>query len=147
MPRPSSQAIFPHLQTKEAERLKQERIAKYTEKKAKSKSQMTSDRDQNPLLFSIWFSILFYSTEPQLIAKSNIILDIKPVGYMCCNLAVFVCLFVFVFTFACYCYSLCKIYIDKWTEWSLIWSFIVQVIRIRSIITDRHQTTQSPLTN
>lgn len=56
-----------------AEKLKQERLAAYAAKKSKSKCPKTSD-----FLISMCYIVLLIFVEPATIAKSNVILDVKP---------------------------------------------------------------------
>lgn len=104
-------------QEEEKERVKEIRLKMYAEKKAKSES-------QNIVAFSkdIWTNmfkqttVFLYNSEPVVVAKSNIILDVKPVRKF--TSAVWEEFSMFLFTYECTTLILCYFAIlVGWRNW------------------------------
>ena len=57
----------------EEDEQRQERLAKYAEKKDNSESLLS-------MMTLVWMMCCMCNTEPQVVAKSSILLDVKPVG-------------------------------------------------------------------
>ena len=62
--------LFASEDDEEIDEIKQERLQKYAEKKAKS----------NNYFFVLFFNPKFHFVEPSVVAKSSLILDVKPVS-------------------------------------------------------------------